>query len=818
MNLRTIHKIGFFLLVIFLFNACAKYNAGFLKQGYHDLTSHYNAYFNAKENYKNTIKSIETSRKDNFDELLPLYAYGTAEDTKAKASAFDITIDKSTRAIQLHQISNWSDDNFLLLGKAFYMQGEYGKAVESLRYITANHTKGVDGRSKKKIKKQKRSKKRKKRAKKQLKKQVAKQKAGKDIRPKKNLLVHEPAKSEALIWLVKTFTAQEKYTEAEAVLDYISTDKTFIQNLDKEKELAYAQLMLKQNQYSVAIEHLENATNLYKSKRKKARMYYVLAQLHQKTKQNTKAIDYFKKATKHNADYEMIFNAQLNLLKLSNKSENSKEDKLLAKMLRDSKNENYFDQLYYERALIAYQQKDIKKAKEFLNQSIEVSKDNIKQKAKSLELLADIFYAENQFVPAQENYSACLDLIDEKYPNYKTTYKRANILSVLVENLNTINKNDSLLEIAKMPKAQLENAIYAQAVEIVEQEEEAQANQNALIDKFAANDRKRNDRKWYFYSENAKSIGYAKFKELWGNRKLEDNWRRSNKNSLENTDFVQKTPEEIREDKINTLYEQLLAEVPQTEAQKESYQKALIAAHYSSANIYKHELNDEAKAAKHFRFLSDKLAPNDYEAESLYNLYLIQKEVNKGKATQHKNKILTHHSESIYAKMLKDPNYAKTMKNSNKAVEQYYQETYVSYTKEEYGNVIQRIKTAKTRFPNNKYEAKFALLEAITLGKQKKYQPYVDGLEKVKIQYAGTEEGDKATELLAFLKGETPKVDAQSITIDKNAPQNTIKENNAIFDANRDKDKEGFKVQFGKKDIIKVGINEDEDKKSKKTE
>ena len=35
--------------------------------------------------------------------------------------------------------------------------------------------------------------------------------------------------------------------------------------------------------------------------------------------------------------------------------------------------------------------------------------------------------------------------------------------------------------------------------------------------------------KWYFYNQAALTFGRTEFRRRWGDRKLEDNWRRSNK-------------------------------------------------------------------------------------------------------------------------------------------------------------------------------------------------------------------------------------------------------------------------------------------------
>lgn len=809
----------YLLLLVFLSSllaSCATKNAFFLKQGYHDLTSHYNSYFNSNELYKLTIKSIEDSRKDNFDQILPLYAYGTLDDTKSRDGEFTTVIDKSSRSIQLHKTSNWADDNFLLLGKAFFMKGEYEKATESLRYITANFREGVDGRGTKKIKKQKNSKKRKLKTKKLVKKNVEKQKAGKDIRPKKGLLIHEPAKTEALIWLVKAFSANKQFSEAASVLDYISSDNSFIQNFDRETELAYSYYLMEQEQYSDAMLHLENAISMHKSNKKTARYKYVLAQLLEKNGNKRDASKYFNASIKGNSNYDMVFNAKLNSIKSSNGNSSDKEDKLLSKLLKDSKNTDYLDQLYFEKALIALNKKEEVDAVKFLNKSIEVSKTNQKQKAKSHLLLAEIFYEKEEYLVSQENYAACLDLINPEFNNYKTIVKRARVLTGLVEELNLIQKNDSLLLIAEMPQEKIEVLLYQQAVAIVDAEKKANES-NLIVDKFAANDEVSKNGKWYFYNETAKTIGYSKFRQKWGERLLEDNWRRENKNSSNEIAEDVKTEDEMYEEQVNSLYETLLAEIPNSDSTKVQFSNDIALAHYNAANYYKYDLDNDSKAIAHYQVITQKYSTSNYDAESLFNLYLLNKQIENNTASiKNKNLLFSKYPKSNYAKIIKDPNYAMETKGESEAIENYYEETYKQFVAEDFTSVVDRIEKSRTQFPSNKLEAKFALLEAITFGKQKKYKPYVSSLENVVSNYKDTEEEAKATELLAYLKGDFSNIkENKDSDTKKDLEHKNEEKTNGLFNIDNNKDKEGFKVKFGKKDILKVGINDTNKESSK---
>ena len=55
---------------------------------------------------------------------------------------------------------------------------------------------------------------------------------------------------------------------------------------------------------------------------------------------------------------------------------------------------------------------------------------------------------------------------------------------------------------------------------------------------------------WYFYNSSTITLGKIEFEQTWGKRKLEDNWRRKNKNQ------------------ISDITEEELAEAPQTDSTK----------------------------------------------------------------------------------------------------------------------------------------------------------------------------------------------------------------------------------------------------------
>jgi hypothetical protein len=65
---------------LFLFSCSTKKNTR-VSRAYHNLTAHYNAYFNGKESYKEGIISIKENLQDDFSKILPVFIYDNPSST-----------------------------------------------------------------------------------------------------------------------------------------------------------------------------------------------------------------------------------------------------------------------------------------------------------------------------------------------------------------------------------------------------------------------------------------------------------------------------------------------------------------------------------------------------------------------------------------------------------------------------------------------------------------------------------------------------------------------------------------------------------------
>ena len=98
---------------------------------------------------------------------------------------------------------------------------------------------------------------------------------------------------------------------------------------------------------------------------------------------------------------------------------------------------------------------------------------------------------------------------------------------------------------------------------------------------------------WYFDNPNTLSFGFSEFNRKWGKRKLEDDWRRTNKKTLTFEGTLIDTLTEEFDPKKRESY---LKGLPTTiQAIKSSNQK-IIQAYFDAGVIYKEKLNDLNKS------------------------------------------------------------------------------------------------------------------------------------------------------------------------------------------------------------------------------
>jgi len=91
-------------LLIAVAVACSTKKNTFIRRAYHNLSAHYNTYWNGNESLKDGIADLKTSARDNYGKILLVNNYGTEADASKLNPAMDRAIAKASLVIQRHSM------------------------------------------------------------------------------------------------------------------------------------------------------------------------------------------------------------------------------------------------------------------------------------------------------------------------------------------------------------------------------------------------------------------------------------------------------------------------------------------------------------------------------------------------------------------------------------------------------------------------------------------------------------------------------------------------------------------------------------------
>ncbi len=747
-------NITWLLIYVVLLAGCTTQKNTVITRTYHNITARYNILFNGNVSFQKGLKKIDDSFKDEYAEILPVFTYCDKELAKTVSPDMDRTIKKGTKLIALHSITvkpklkdntalsqkkrifynrkefnKWVDDNYLLMGKAYFHEHNFKLAEETFRFIN-------------------------------------------------NEFKDESITYDANIWLARIYNETGEYKNSEEILTALENDENLPKRLKVDFYTTYADYYLKQNNLSSAIAYLEKAKNQVHKKKPKTRYTFILAQLYEKTGLTKKASGLYSKVIKMNPPYEMTFNARINRALAYEKGYGSVREieGQLHRMLKDDKNAEYKDQIYYALGNIAYKEGNVSKAIKQYKKSVQHNVNNVTQKSRSYLTLADLYYEMPEYVYAQAYYDSAVALLKTDYPGYDIIYSKSKSLTMLVKEINTVNLEDSVQRLAKLPKNELLDYIdkLIEDVRKKEQEEIIRKQEEALDKQFGYNmglNRKTGQQgfsegvKWYFYNETARSLGYKEFKLKWGNRKLEDNWRRTNKNvvsfgesvSTEETNFV--TDEESKNHKVlsNKSRDFYLKNIPLTDSMLVISDKRIENALYNTGMIYRNELKDYERSIESFKELNKRYPDTEYLLSSYYYLYDTYVKINnKAMVETYKDKIISQFPNSTYAKLLANPDYLKELEAEQNQIHDYYIETYNKYLRKQYNDVIQQTEYALKTYPDNRLTPQFDYLRALSIGRTRDIKTFKETLYHIVSSYPMTEIAENAKNIIAFLDKEHP--------------------------------------------------------------
>ncbi|MBX2876670.1 MAG: tetratricopeptide repeat protein [Saprospiraceae bacterium] len=860
--MKQLKKVGFILMTCLVVSACTtqkkKGELSALGKLYHNTTAKYNGYFNARELMQETFVSLDNQHQDNYNKILPVFAYTEADNPQAVAGDLDLAMEKVSVVINLHRQSVWTDDCYLIIGQAQFLKKDYESAEETLRYLINEYSprKMKEAKEKSQSKKKKRKSKSKKskssvkiektgnskRDRKRYNREVKRNKKKKEREAKKNrkkgkknsrkkkksdtprkpkedtketsiadakkekveektedeevpapiptsisisdsdgevegdpesyFLKHRPAYQEGVLWLAKTLVARDNYDAAMRFISQLDRSPQTFKDIKSELAALQAHYYIVRKDYGQAIPQLDVAIEEASKRSLKARYAFIKAQIHQNLGQADEAYAAFEQSLKFRPTYEMEFSARLNMAQnawLSGRGTAEEAKKNLNKMLKDPKNLAFKDQLYYALGQIALKEGNREEAISFLTQSLKSSRQNQSQRAESYLTLAGLFFEEENFVKAKSYYDSTMQVMPPTDERFGDVQAFSNNLTQIALHLQTIEVQDSLLAIAQLSdkeKQELALSIKKEQDEIKRQQALAKANQAAKKPQIGRSSAARGLKSSSFFAYNEKALrrGQREFSRVWGDRSLDDDWRRSARNSSGGFEEEIATDEALDSPSLEDAdLDKLLQGVPKSKNEIETAHLKIREAMYNLGSLYRERLERNDKSVEILEELNERYPSSNYELDSWYILHIAYKDLNNPpKAKEYFDKIVNKYPTTNYAKILQDPNFTKNYLDEERRLNLQYDQIYGLFSEGKYQDAYSRSQQAFIKLlGKHNLKPKYALLMAMCVGNTKGKDAYISDLKKVISTYPNTDEQKRAKEILRFLGGATAQLPGQ---------------------------------------------------------
>lgn len=692
--------------------ACSTEKNAWINRAFHNVNSRYNGYYHANQSLEQGIFTLKTSHKDDLSQFLSVFPYGDESNRKGIFGQMDKAIEKATKVVAKHsmihkirkekrEVTNWVDDSYLVIGKAHLFKAEYGEAHKVFEYIEENFY-DMDSRF------------------------------------------------DAKIWDIQTYLFQENYTEAYRLIKNLEEEEEFPKELIALFNAVKADYYIKNDELGEAIASLEMATIHEKKKGKRIRYTYLLAQLNEKLGNQSEAVKYYEQVIKLNPPYEFSFQAKINMALGYSGGDNSKIKTILNKMVKDEKNKEYLDQIYFALANLELNEGNLEAGKEYLKLSAASSVGNQDQKSQSYLQLGDIYFAEPEYFMAFAYYDSCVKVLPRDYSEYDLLVDKRDNLRDLVQHYKVIEEEDSLQTLVNMSEDERNELIDGLIEAYIEKkEDEADAKEQETL--LALNNNgivggNNSGGAWYFSNQSAIAQGRSEFMSLFGDRPLEDNWRRSDKSSaggFGGPDIAQTGQEEGELDDFSedeeAQREYYLAKLPMSDSAYTASVDRLLDAYFKLGMVYLEGLQNRPLAVQTFEELLKRSEDSPFDAQSRYILYRLNKQLsNASEVSKYERSILTKHPESEYAKIISNPNYFKELEKAKNEANRYYQQLYNWYQNEDYASVVNQGEPLYEKYKDTKVAPRILLLVVMAKGTVLPQKEFVKKLKNIKMLYPET--------------------------------------------------------------------------------
>lgn len=690
-----------------LLSGCSAERHNVVARTYQNITARDNGYFLAREKMRAEEAKLYKERPNDYNRVLPLFPVVDSIKAIQLTTAMDEVTKKASLPIQRRGSSDWTDDAYILIGKTRFYKREFEDATKTFKYV--------------------------------------------------NTTSKDPnARHEALIWLMRTYMVTKEWDNAAAVSDLLDKEEGTELNA-RELFLTRAQYYLHQGDEKKAIENLKKAVPYIPQKDERSRTRYILAQLYQNTGQDKEAYAELNKILKRNPPYELDFFSKLMLGQVSdlNLADRARLEKYFSKLLKDPKNKEYRDKIYYEMARLDYRQQHFDPALKLLNQSVRANTTNKAQRGYAYLLSGRIYYENLQkYRLAAAYYDSTTQSLPRETPGYAAIKERRDILQDFAKQLAVVETQDSLLTLVRLDTAALRTRLVSYAdAEMLRRKQEAErqallaargANQTAMgqdpgrtgnpdVDPLAFASGGTAGQGWYFDNPQALSRARGDFERRWGNRPLTDNWRLSSlattgapkpgagapvtvagaDNSVVNPAGEASAKQATPEDERRALVAQYRQGLPFAAEQQQQAEAKIEEALFALGAIYNQQLKEPTNAVQTYEQLLQRFPKGPHTVETYYTLYLIYKDQNDPKAEVYAQKLRDEFPNSSYARLVADPEYLRRTSVANEHMAMRLDSAFALYKKQEFRKATAALARARKAYPETDLNDRAEYLQAL---------------------------------------------------------------------------------------------------------
>ncbi len=711
---------------------------------FHNLTAHYNAYFYAKEGAKEVEGLILKSLDDDHNKVLLLYPRLDTVLAKTYKKNTEEIIKMASKSIQYHPNSRWVDDSYLMVGLARLYSCDFQNAILTFKYV---NTKSQD----------------------------------------LNL------RHTALLNLVRTFKEMGDYDRAEEAFHFLEKEKLSRHN-QKKLYLEKASYFQIRNDYNNMVNNLSKVDSLLTRSDRRGRIYFIIGQVYQKLNFNSEAYIFYKKCLATNPDYEIDFYARLNMAQVA-QLENKRDVKLVHKqfdkLLKDTKNREFKDKIYFELGEFEKKQNLLREAIREYKLAAHAGKNRRVQGMAFLRIGQINFDSLKRYKHAKQYYDSAVGALPKDFEDLEAIKKRQVILGEFVKYTETIALNDSLLFLASLDTAALRHRLDSvnlindkKVVSSKKKRKKPSASDNGTAPSSSFNTTPTDDTNngnWYFASSDLVANGQNEFQRIWGTVSLEDNWRRSSRASSINDQAPsiaqqpsgkilpkkEDKPEQKKEVKVDPLV-QLMTQLPYKEDQKMEALAKIEDAYFHLGDLYYFKLNEKDNAAKSYEKLLSRFPQSERKPEVLYKLYLIHKEKRDGLAERYAQRLQSEFPNSTFARILINPDYLKEISVLAEKQKMMYKEAYGYYQQNNLKPAMEKVTDALAAGETS-FTPQLELLKIIIMGRTDEVTHYQYELGEFIKKYPKDLLKNYAEQLLASSKSFLDKLEkAKGIQFEKN--------------------------------------------------